>query len=195
MGALKKAIIFTESRRTQEYLFHLLQKNGYADKVVLFNGTNTDGLSKTIYENWLQYDKNANSTTGSRAVDMRTAIIEHFRERGTILIATEAASEGINLQFCSLLINYDLPWNPQRIEQRIGRCHRYGQLFDVVVINFLNTRNETDCRVFELLTGKFNLFSDVFGASDEILGNLESGIEFEKRIHDIYQKMSIPRRN
>jgi SNF2 family DNA or RNA helicase len=66
------------------------------------------------------------------------------------MIATEAAAEGINLQFCSLLINYDLPWNPQRIEQRIGRCHRYGQKFDVVVVNFLNVKNAADIRVFPI---------------------------------------------
>ena len=58
-------------------------------------------------------------------------------DRASILIATEAAAEGINLQFCSMVVNYDLPWNPQRIEQRIGRCHRYGQKYDVVVVNFL----------------------------------------------------------
>jgi SNF2 family DNA or RNA helicase len=98
------------------------------------------------------------------------------------MIATEAGAEGINLQFCALIINYDLPWNPQRIEQRIGRCHRYGQRFDVVVINFLNTRNQADQRVLELLTEKFSLFSGVFGASDEVLGRIESGIDFERRI-------------
>ena len=64
------------------------------------------------------------------------------------MIATESAAEGINLQFCSLVVNYDLPWNPQRIEQRIGRCHRYGQQHDVVVINFVNRANEADQRVF-----------------------------------------------
>ncbi len=79
------------------------------------------------------------------------------------MIATEAGAEGINLQFCSLVINYDLPWNPQRIEQRIGRCHRYGQKHDVVVVNFLNERNAADRLVMELLTEKFNLFSGVFG--------------------------------
>ena len=88
------------------------------------------------------------------------------------MIATEAGAEGINLQFCSLVINYDLPWNPQRIEQRIGRCHRYGQKHDVVVINFLNERNAADQRVVELLGEKFNLFSGVFGATDEVLGTL-----------------------
>jgi hypothetical protein len=107
-------------------------------------------------------------------------------------VATEAAAEGINLQFCSLVVNYDLPWNPQRIEQRIGRCHRYGQKHDVVVINFLNERNEADRRVHELLSEKFNLFSGVFGASDEVLGTIESGVDFERRILAIYQQCRTP---
>src|SRR5690606_33851741 len=92
----------------------------------------------------------------------------------------------------ALLINYDLPWNPQRVEQRIGRCHRYGQKHDVVVINFLNTRNQADQRVLELLTEKFQLFSGVFGASDEVLGRIESGIDFEKRIARIYDTRRKP---
>ncbi len=95
------------------------------------------------------------------------------------MIATEAAAEGVNLQFCSQVINYDLPWNPQRIEQRIGRCHRYGQTHDVIVVNFLNERNDADKRVHALLTEKFNLFDGVFGASDEVLGTIESGVDFE----------------
>ena len=89
-------------------------------------------------------------------------------------------------------MNYDLPWNPQRIEQRIGRCHRYGQKHDVVVINFLNRANQADQRVFELLEQKFKLFDGVFGASDDVLGVLESGVDFEKRIHTIYQKCRTP---
>src|SRR5438552_9620948 len=104
------------------------------------------------------------------------------------MIATEAGAEGINHQVCSLVVNYDLPWNPQRIEQRIGRCHRYGQKHDVVVVNFLNRKNEADRRVFELLSEKFQLFEGVFGASDEVLGAIESGVDFEKRIADIYQR-------
>jgi hypothetical protein len=131
-------------------------------------------------------------TTGSRDVDVRTALIEHFRDEAAIMIATEAGAEGVNLQFCSLVINYDLPWNPQRIEQRIGRCHRYGQRHDVVVINFLNERNEADRRVLELLTEKFRLFSGVFGASDDVLGSIESGVDFEKRILAIYQECRTP---
>jgi hypothetical protein len=108
------------------------------------------------------------------------------------MIATEAAAEGINLQFCSLVINYDLPWNPQRIEQRIGRCHRYGQKFDVVVVNFVDRTNEADARVYELLAEKFQLFEGVFGASDEVLGAIGSGVDFERRIADIYQNCRAP---
>src|SRR6266487_2098784 len=104
------------------------------------------------------------------------------------MIATESGAEGINLQFCSLVVNYDLPWNPQRIEQRIGRCHRYGQKHDVVVVNFLNKKNAADQRVFQLLSEKFKLFEGVFGASDEVLGAIESGVDFEKRIAAIYQR-------
>jgi adenine-specific DNA-methyltransferase len=91
-----------------------------------------------------------------------------------------------------LVVNYDLPWNPQRIEQRIGRCHRYGQKHDVVVVNFLNQTNEADQHVLRLLSEKFQLFEGVFGASDEVLGGIESGVDFEKRIADIYQRCRTP---
>jgi hypothetical protein len=187
MGANQKALIFTESRRTQDYLRSFLAANGYAGRLVLFNGTNADPDSKVVYERWLDTNAGTGRASGSRPVDIRTAIIEHFRDHASIMIATEAAAEGVNLQFCSLVINYDLPWNPQRIEQRIGRCHRYGQKHDVVVINFLNERNEADRRVLELLAEKFNLFNGVFGASDDVLGSIESGVDFEKRILAIYQ--------
>jgi superfamily II DNA/RNA helicase len=186
MGAARKAIIFTESRRTQEYLKDYLDQNGFQGKLVTFNGTNTDRGSTEVYQKWLKANQGSDKITGSRLVDRRTALMECFRDQAEIMIATEAAAEGVNLQFCSLVINYDLPWNPQRIEQRIGRCHRYGQQFDVVVINFINQRNYADQRVLELLTEKFNLFSGVFGASDEVIGIIESGVDFEKRIQAIY---------
>ena len=191
-GAARKALIFTESRRTQEYLKTFLESHGYRGQVVLFNGTNGGPEATAIYERWVEKNRDTGRSSGSRAVDVRTALIEHFRDEATILLATEAAAEGINLQFCSLVINYDLPWNPQRIEQRIGRCHRYGQKHDVVVINFLNERNEADRRVLELLGEKFSLFSGVFGASDEVLGTIESGVDFEKRILAIYQECRTP---
>ncbi|RVU81582.1 DEAD/DEAH box helicase [Leucothrix sargassi] len=187
LGAQDKAIIFTESRRTQNYLVELLTEHGYGDSLVLFNGANTDPKSREIYSNWKAHYQGTDEISGSRTSDMRAALVEYFRDSAQIMIATEAAAEGINLQFCSLLVNYDLPWNPQRIEQRIGRCHRYGQKHDVVVINFLNRANAADQRVFELLDEKLKLFSGVFGASDEVLGAIESGIDFEKRIAEVYQ--------
>ncbi len=187
-GAARRALIFTESRRTQQYLKTFLESQGYAGKVVLFNGTNSSPDATAIYAKWHAANIGNGRASGSRDIDVRTALIEHFRDEATILLATEAASEGVNLQFCSLVVNYDLPWNPQRIEQRIGRCHRYGQKHDVVVINFLNERNEADRRVLQLLTEKFKLFDGVFGASDEVLGSIESGVDFEKRILAIYQE-------
>lgn len=186
MGAPRKAIIFTESKRTQEYLLDYLAQHGFGEKTVAFSGTNNSKAATKIYRQWLETNRDSDKITGSGDVDRRSALIDYFRHDAEIMIATEAAAEGVNLQFCSLLINYDLPWNPQRVEQRIGRCHRYGQQFDVVVINFLNQRNEADKRVLELLTEKFQLFNGVFGASDEILGKIESGIDFEKRILEIY---------
>lgn len=191
-GAQRKALVFTESRRTQNYLKDFLESNGYKGQVVLFSGTNNSPEASAIYEAWLKNNQSGGRITGSRDIDIRTALIEYFRDTGTILIATEAAAEGVNIQFCSLVINYDLPWNPQRVEQRIGRCHRYGQKHDVVVINFLNERNQADRRVLELLTEKFNLFNGVFGASDEVLGSIESGVDFEKRILTIYQECRTP---
>jgi ERCC4-related helicase len=185
LGANDKAVIFTESRRTQTYLKEMLKGQGY--HVVMFNGQNSDPEAKRIYEWWLEKHQNDDKITGSKTADMRAALVEYFREQAEIMIATESASEGINLQFCSLVVNYDLPWNPQRIEQRIGRCHRYGQKYDVVVINFLNQKNAADQRVYELLSEKFKLFEGLFGSSDEVLGSLESGVDFEKRIQEIYQ--------
>lgn len=192
LGAARKAIIFTESRKTQLYLQRLLGSSPFNNGIVLFNGTNTDERSREIYNEWMEQHAGTDRASGSRTADMRSAIVDYFRDQGQIMIATEAGAEGINLQFCSLVVNYDLPWNPQRIEQRIGRAHRYGQQHDVVVVNFLNQNNEADQRVFNLLSEKFKLFEGVFGASDEVLGAVESGVDFEKRIADIYQRCRRP---
>lgn len=186
LGAHEKALIFTESRRTQDYLLNILETRGYKEKVILFNGSNNDKKSNEIYKQWLLAHKGTDKITGSATADKRAAIVEYFKDEATIMIATEAAAEGVNLQFCSLIVNYDMPWNPQRIEQRIGRCHRYGQKFDVVVVNFVNIKNAADVRVYELLEEKFQLFNGVFGASDEVLGAIGNGIDFEKRIAQIY---------
>ena len=168
LGANKKALLFTESRRTQDFLYELFERNGYKGKVVLFNGSNSDKHSTAIYKAWLEKYKGSSKITGSATADKRAALVEYFRDHATII--------------------YDMPWNPQRIEQRIGRCHRYGQKHDVVVINFLNKRNAADVRVYELLNEKFQLFSGVFGASDEVLGSIGNGVDFEKRITQIYNE-------
>ena len=186
-GGSRKALIFTESTRTQEYLRNILEDTEFKGKIVLFNGSNNDKKSKEIYHNWLTKHEGTDRISGSKTADMRAALVDYFRDEANIMIATEAGAEGINLQFCSLVVNYDLPWNPQRIEQRIGRCHRYGQKYDVVVVNFLNKKNAADQRVYQLLAEKFKLFDGVFGASDEVLGHIESGVDFEKRIAQIYQ--------
>ncbi|MBF0107247.1 MAG: DEAD/DEAH box helicase [Deltaproteobacteria bacterium] len=191
-GAKNKAVIFTESTRTQAYIRDILEKTEFAGKIVLFNGTNNDPKSKEIYKAWLKQHQGTDRITGSPTADLRASLVEYFEHEAVILVATEAAAEGINLQFCSLVVNYDLPWNPQRIEQRIGRCHRYGQKCDVVVVNFLNKSNAADQRVYEILAEKFKLFSGVFGASDEVLGAIESGVDFERRIVDIYQNCRTP---
>jgi ERCC4-related helicase len=159
-GWPQKAVVFTEFRRTQSYLRELLATRGY--EVTCLSGD-------------------------SGSADKRQGLVEEFRQRTQILLMTEAGAEGLNLQFCNLVVNFDLPWNPQRVEQRIGRCHRYGQQRDVLVLNFLNRQNAADARLYDLLSQKLALFDGVFGSSDEILGALGSGVDFEKRVLDIYQ--------
>ena len=95
--------------------------------MVCFNGNNDSVAAKNIYHLWLMKYAGTNRISGSSVIDKKQSIVDAFRDDAEILIATEAGAEGINLQFCSLVVNYDMPWNPQRIEQRIGRCHRYGQ--------------------------------------------------------------------
>ena len=185
LGAPEKAIIFTDSTKTQEYIARSLQADGKGDGIVLFNGSNDGPDQSAIYKAWLEKNRGSDLVTGIASADRRKALVDYFRDEGKIMIATEAAAEGINLQFCSMLVNYDLPWNPQRVEQRIGRIHRYGQKFDVVVANFSNKGNIAEQRILELLSNKFKLFSSVFGASDEVLGAIEDGFDFEKKISEI----------
>lgn len=185
-GIAQKAVVFTESKRTQKYIAAELRKSGYSeDNILLFNGDFDDTMTKEIYRAWQV--KNFGNANYGRSVEYKHAIVDYFKEHAKILICTDAGSEGLNLQFCNTVINYDLPWNPMKIEQRIGRCHRYGQQNDVVAINLLNTQNEADKRVYEILSKKFELFEGVFGASDIVLGALESGTSFEKMVFDIYQ--------
>ncbi|WP_445343570.1 DISARM system SNF2-like helicase DrmD [Bifidobacterium sp. ESL0819] len=186
-GIAQKAVVFTESKRTQKYIAAELRRSGYSGEDILqFNGDFNDAVTRKIYQAWQV--KNSGNTNYGRSVEYKHAIVDYFKENAKILISTDAGSEGLNLQFCNTVINYDLPWNPMKIEQRIGRCHRYGQQNDVVAINLLNTQNEADRRVYEILSKKFELFEGMFGASDIALGALESGTSFEKRVLDIYQR-------
>ncbi len=184
--AARKAIIFTESTITQEYITKVLEEKGFGGKYLTFNGQNNSPEATKIYREWLEANKDTDLITGIETADRRKALIDKFRDDDMeIMIATEAASEGINLQFCSMLINYDLPWNPQRVEQRIGRVHRMGQKYDVVVVNFSNQGNVAEKRILDLLADKFNLFKDTFGASNDVLGAIENGLDFERTISDI----------
>ncbi|MBK9038949.1 MAG: DEAD/DEAH box helicase family protein [Bdellovibrionales bacterium] len=162
-GWPQKAVIFTEFKTTQQYVINVLEQMGMTldSDIVVFNGSVGDAES-------------------------RRRLVNEFRDSKKIFLTTEAGAEGLNLQFCNLIVNYDLPWNPQRIEQRIGRCHRYGQELDVVVVNFINKKNHADRRVLELLGEKFKLFEGAFGASDEVLGAIQSGNDIEKEILKIY---------
>ena len=187
LGGQRKAVIFTESTRTQGYLADLLAARGYEGEIALLNGSNKDPQSQAIHADWLLRHQGTDAVSGSASADMKAAIVEAFRTTRCILIATESGAEGINLQFCSLLVNFDLPWNPQRVEQRIGRCHRYGQKIDVTVVNFLTDKTQAELGFCELLGAKFRLFDGVFGASDEVLGAIESGVDFERRVLEIVQ--------
>ena len=184
-GINQKVVIFTESVRTQQYIFDELSREGYEGEILKFNGSSGDHTTKEIFKAWRA--RNYGKYFGSRSVEIKNAIVQAFKENYKILIVTDSGSEGLNLQFCNTIINYDLPWNPQKIEQRIGRCHRYGQENDVVVFNLLNTQNYADQRVYEILSQKFEMFKGVFGASDKAIGLLESGADFEKRVSQIYQ--------
>lgn len=155
LGIDEKVVVFTESKRTQKYIASELRKSGYSEAdIILFNGDFDDSMTKEIYRAWQV--KNYGNVNYGRSVEYKHAIVDYFKNNAKILIVTDSGSEGLNLQFCNTVINYDLPWNPQKIEQRIGRCHRYGQKHDVVAINLLNTENAADRRVYEILRHKFD---------------------------------------
>lgn len=189
-GGLRKAVIFTEFLQTQQHIDEILKTiPEFKKKTVLINGSNVNPQSEKIYRNWLKKYRNSDRFKNNPNLDKKTALLDYFENKADILIATEAASEGLNLQFCSLMINYDLPWNPQRIEQRIGRCHRYGQKNDVVVINFMNLDNLAESRLLDLLKCKLKLFEDTLGQSNDILDFKESfndGKAFEQWVSEVF---------
>ena len=103
------------------------------------------------------------------------------------MLCTESGGEGRNLQFADTLINFDLPWNPMKIEQRIGRIHRYGQTQDVFIFN-LCTAGTLESRILKLLNDKIRMFELVVGEVGSILGNLDDGQDFESLVLQLWQK-------
>jgi helicase-like protein/SNF2 domain-containing protein len=168
-----KLVIFTESLATQEYLRELLLQSSLLDdqEITLFRGQNDSARAAQALTRWQAEVGRAlgPSAQPSREVAVRLGLVYEFQQRSRVFISTEAGAKGLNLQFCDTVINYDLPWNPQRIEQRIGRCHRYGQTRDVTVINFLARDNAAERLTFEILSRKLDLFGSVLDASDHVL--------------------------
>ncbi|MDP3237092.1 MAG: SNF2-related protein [Myxococcales bacterium] len=170
-----KLVIFTESLVTQEYLRDALIESGLVrgDEVTLFRGTNDGPRAQQALERWRAEVPAGEGHPPSKDIAMRLALVHEFRTRSRVFISTEAGAKGLNLQFCNAVVNWDLPWNPQRIEQRIGRCHRYGQQHDVTVINFIAKDNEAQALTFDILSQKLELFGTVLSASDQILHRAE----------------------
>ena len=153
----EKMIVFTQFRETQELLARRLQQEGV--KNVKFHGGLTPGR--------------------------RRRALEEFRDDIQVLIATDSGSEGLNLQFCHILVNYDLPWNPMRVEQRIGRIHRIGQESSNVVILNLAVADTIEDYVLQVLYEKIKLFEVAIGEMDLILSDIDESGGLEKRILDI----------
>ncbi|MBN2041624.1 MAG: DEAD/DEAH box helicase family protein [Spirochaetes bacterium] len=155
-GKCKKILIFTQFRTTQDFLKVLLHEF----KVEIFNGS---------------MDK-----------DQKEVAIINFKEKADILICTEAGGEGRNMQFCNVLINYDLPWSPVKIEQRIGRIHRFGQPYDVYIYNF-STKDTVAERILNVLIKKLKLFEESIGTPDVLLGQIEE----ELNLNSIFMRMAL----
>jgi adenine-specific DNA-methyltransferase len=196
-----KAVVFTESITTQEYLRRLLLDLGLQqDDITLFRGVNDHERAQQALARWKQEEaaRFPSDLKPSREVAVRLALVHEFRTRSKILVCTEAGAKGLNLQFCETVINYDLPWNPQRIEQRIGRCHRYSQQRDVTVVNFIARDNEAHRLTFEILSQKLDLFGRVLDASDHVLHEPRTdtpellvsalSVEFESDLRGIYSR-------
>lgn len=190
--ASDKVVIFTESKKTLESLFEYLEENGFKNLVTTFSGTNEGVVGERALELWKDEVGKHLTVIPDESAMVRGALIHEFRTKTKIFIATEAGAKGLNLQFCNCLINYDLPWNPQRIEQRIGRVHRYGQKHDVVIINFINLSNEAEQRVYQLLEEKLNVFTDVLDASDSIITIPAAALNLEQHVNDMLDSCRTP---
>jgi hypothetical protein len=166
-----KLVVFTESVQTQEYLRdRLIESKLISDQeITLFRGKNDSPRAHEALARWRREQPQDEGARPSPSIAVRLALVHEFSTHSRVFISTEAGAKGLNLQFCETVVNYDLPWNPQRIEQRIGRCHRYGQKHEVTVINFLAKDNDAEQLTFDILSRKLNLFGTVLDASDHVL--------------------------
>jgi SNF2 family DNA or RNA helicase len=153
----EKVVVFTAFRETLSYLVELAA---------------ADDLPAAVYH-------------GSLSRREKDAAIAAFRSELPVLLTTEAAGEGRNLQFCHVMINYDLPWNPMQIEQRLGRIHRIGQEHDVLLTNLV-TRDTIEDHILRVLESKVNLFELVIGELDMILGRVDDDFDFESFVFQAY---------
>jgi len=125
--------------------------------------------------------------SGEQSADEKDAAVEQLKTTLNVMLCTEAGGEGRNLQFADTLINYDLPWNPMKIEQRIGRIHRFGRKQEVFIFN-LCTAGTLESRILKILNDKIRMFELVVGEVGSILGNLDDGQEFESIVLGLWQK-------
>ena len=198
----RKVLIFTESLTTQDYLRDLLVEKTTLNEqdITLFRGVNDSPRAAEALRIWREEEdaETPRHLRASLAVAVRLALVHEFATRSSVMIATEAGAKGLNLQFCDTIVNYDLPWNPQRIEQRIGRCHRYGQQRDVTVINFLAEDNQAQVLTFDILSSKLDLFGKVLDMSDVVLQTPRSdssaalasalGPDFQAQVRRIWER-------
>jgi SNF2 family DNA or RNA helicase len=156
--------VFTQFRSTQETIVQALRETGIAPE--LFHG--------------------------EMAWNEKEESLERFRDSAQVLVSTEAGGEGRNLQFCRIVINYDLPWNPMRVEQRIGRVHRLGQEHPVRVVNLV-ARGTIEAYVLEILDKKIRMFELVVGEMEEILGTWQPHGSFEDEVFKRWTESTDPR--
>jgi SNF2 family DNA or RNA helicase len=119
------------------------------------------------------------------STEAKNQAIADFESCAQVLLSTEAAGEGRNLQFCRTMVNFDIPWNPMRIEQRVGRIHRVGQTRDVRIYN-LSARGTVEDYLLELLDQKLNMFELIIGEMDMILGHLSDERDFEDMLLEVW---------
>lgn len=153
------------------------------DKIIIFTH-----FRETLHRLALQLERAGIDVVqyhGGLSLEQKDAAIREFESDGQILLSSEAAGEGRNLQFCHVMVNFDLPWNPQRIEQRVGRIHRVGQTERVEIFN-LSAENTIEDHLLHILDRKLNMFELVIGEMDMILGHLTKESDFEAMLLEVW---------